>query len=400
MIECQSNLAYDLNVNIVLLGSVNPHDFDLGNQDLEKIQGLSFRRSVPVSDLAMTLIEFGHNVTVLGIAKTLEPELSLRTQNGLKLIYVRGRNKEKIKALTFYSVERQALLTQIALIKPDVIHAHWTYEYALTAQDSGLPYVITVHDDPWGIFLGFRNFYFFLRLLIAIRVRVRATTADNFVFVSGYMRSLWHQRMFATGGLVIPNMNRLVKTKSSRSQKAETVISVGNPDRRKNIRGLLAAWEMALVVNPNLRLHLVGPGLGEKDRLAQKYNHRFEVGQVTWHGSLNRTELKTLYSSCDVLVHPSQRESFGLIFLEAFAFDLGVIALAQSGSVFEVVGDAGLIIEDGTKESLCDAILRLTSNQTLIDQLTENGRLRLKFYSPDRITAMYISLYEKVSRNK
>jgi glycosyltransferase involved in cell wall biosynthesis len=201
--------------------------------------------------------------------------------------------------------------------------------------------------------------------------------------------------MFATGGEVIPNMNRLSIVKSNESARVNNVISVGNTNRRKNIRGLLAAWQMVVITNPNLRLHLVGPGLGAGDPLAHEFENKFNSGQVTWHGSIPRCELSNLYSRCKVLVHPSRWESFGLIYLEAFAGNLGVITLAKSGSTAEVVGDAGLILKDDSPKSLSDAILNLTSNQNLLNQLTENGRARLEKYSPTVVTRMYISLYER-----
>ena len=135
--------------------------------------------------------------------------------------------------------------------------------------------------------------------------------------------------------------------------------------------------------------------MGKGDPLAQEFENKFEVDQVIWHGSITRHELSEIYSTCNVLVHPSQWESFGLIYLEAFAFDLGVITLAKSGSTAEVIGDAGLILGDDSPKSLSDAILNLTSNQTLLDQLTVNGRARLKQYSPNQVTRSYISLYER-----
>ena len=383
-------------MNIVLLGSVNPLDFDLTQEDYKRVSNLKFGRSVPVSDLAITLIELGHEVTIIGIIGSIDSVSSLKTNNGVKLIYIPGRRQEKLKAITFYSVERKSILSQIASIKPDVVHAHWTYEYALAAQDSELPCVITVHDEPWEILRDFRNVYFFLRLLNAIRVRTRRS--QNFVFVSEYLRTLWNQRMFVSRGEVIPNMNRLEIGKFDESKRLNHVIAVGNTDRRKNIRGLLAAWQMTLITNPNLRLHLVGPGLGAGDPLAHEFENKFNSGQVTWHGIVTRRELSNLYSHCKVLVHPSRWESFGLIYLEAFAGNLGIITLAKSGSTAEVVGDAGLILKDDSPRTLSNAILTLTSNKILLNQLTQSGKLRLDRYSPNLVATMYISLYERTIR--
>jgi len=381
-------------VNIVLLGSVNPLELDLSTQDISRLIGANFAHSVPVSDLATSLVKFGHKVTVIGVISGMSEDVQcLTTQNGVRLIYVRGRRREKLKAISFYSSERKLILRQIALIKPDVIHAHWTYEYALAAQDSGLPHVITVHDEPWEILRNFRNFYRFLRLLVAIRVRIRSS--DNFSFVSDYIRTLWNQRMFGSGGIVIPNMNRLAISDSHLSEHLGNVITVGNDGRSKNVRSLLEAWEVVLVTNPDLHLHIVGPGLGMGDSLAKKYQHKFGAHQVTWHGSITRGELSDLYSRCKVLVHPSRHESFGLIYLEAFAANLGIITLAKSGSANEIVGDAGLILDDDSPQAISGAVLRLTSDHELLDRLTETGKKRLDLYSPDLVTRMYISLYKR-----
>lgn len=380
-------------MKIVLLGSVNPLDFDLSDADSKRVNGRKFGRSVPVSDLAITLAELGHEVIVIGVVGIKNSVLSLTTQNGVKLIYLLGRKQKKLKAATFYFLERQSILSQIASIKPDLVHAHWTYEYALAAQDSRLPYVITVHDDPWEIFKGFRNLYFFLRLLVAVRVRSRGS--ENFIFVSEYIRTRWNLRMFRVSGEVIPNMNRLENDQIDGSTQANQVITVGNTDRRKNIRGLLAAWGIALLTNPHLRLHIVGPGLGAGDSLAREFDNKFEYGQVTWHGSVTRSELSNLYSKCKILVHPSMHESFGMIYLEAFSHNLGIITCAESGSAEEIVGDAGIILDKYSPQFLADAIVNLASNQTLLNELTQKGRSRLKLYSPDLITKRYISLYER-----
>ena len=48
----------------------------------------------------------------------------------------------------------------VALIrdfKPDVVHGHWTYEFALGAMDTGLPCGVTAHDSPYTIVKYFPN---------------------------------------------------------------------------------------------------------------------------------------------------------------------------------------------------------------------------------------------------
>lgn len=381
-------------MRILLLGSVNPLDLDI---DLLVPDHLPrFGRSVPVSDLGLTLAELGHEVYIIGHLSGLTETYRFSLENGVRLIYVPGRTKEKLKALTFYGRERKLMLRQIASIKPDFIHAHWTYEYALTAQDAQVPYLITVHDDPFEVFKSFRNLYFFLRYLNAIYVRLRSD--GNFVFVSNHMRNMWNRRMLACERNVIPNMTRMKNRAVQKHQETGHVISVGNLDRHKNIRGLLEAWKLVIEQNPEMKLHLVGPGLGSNDCFSRKYKDDFNSDQVMWHGSITRQELSNLYERCEVLVHPSLQESFGLIYLEAFVFNLGIIAFSKSGSVNEVVGDAGLILNSETPQSLALAIQSLLSNQNLLDELKQNGHRRLLNHYPEKIAKKYISLYEQCLR--
>jgi len=81
--------------------------------------------------------------------------------------------------------------------------------------------------------------------------------------------------------------------------------------------------------------------------------------------------------------------------LKLFSGDLGVITLLKSGSAAEVIGDAGWILDDDSPKSISDAILSLTSNQTLLNELTKKGRARLKLYSSNEVTTKYVSLYER-----
>ena len=43
-------------------------------------------------------------------------------------------------------VERHAVRDGVLRTRPDLVHAHWCYEYALGAFASGIPTLVTVHD--------------------------------------------------------------------------------------------------------------------------------------------------------------------------------------------------------------------------------------------------------------
>ncbi|QJD98661.1 glycosyltransferase family 1 protein [Massilia forsythiae] len=70
----------------------------------------------------------------------------------------------------------------------------------------------------------------------------------------------------------------------------------------------------------------------------------------------DQRRLAALLAGCDVLVHPGDCETFGLIVLEAMACGLPVVA-ANGGGVAELVdGDTGILAEPNSPDSLAGAI--------------------------------------------
>jgi alpha-1,6-mannosyltransferase len=70
----------------------------------------------------------------------------------------------------------------------------------------------------------------------------------------------------------------------------------------------------------------------------------------------DQRQLATLLASCDLLVHPGDCETFGLIVLEAMSCGLPVVA-ANAGGVAELVDfDTGLLAEPNSVSSLAEAI--------------------------------------------
>ena len=70
----------------------------------------------------------------------------------------------------------------------------------------------------------------------------------------------------------------------------------------------------------------------------------------------NQQDLARLIASCDVLVHPGDRETFGLIVLEAMACGIPVVG-TSSGGVAELVDPStGILVEPNSVAQLCEGI--------------------------------------------
>jgi N-acetyl-alpha-D-glucosaminyl L-malate synthase BshA len=100
----------------------------------------------------------------------------------------------------------------------------------------------------------------------------------------------------------------------------------------------------------------------------------------------------------DVLLLPSEQESFGLAALEAMAVQVPVVA-SRVGGLPEVVddGENGFLSPVGDVDKMADDAVRLLLDARLRKEFGRRARaMAIERYSTDRVIPKYISFYEKV----
>lgn len=103
-------------------------------------------------------------------------------------------------------------------------------------------------------------------------------------------------------------------------------------------------------------------------------------------------------SAADVLLLPSEQESFGLAALEAMACEVPVIATCVGG-VPEVVtdGETGFLSPVGDIEKMSVDAVRLLDNKSMRHEMGKRAReSALSRYSTDLIIPKYLEVYERV----
>jgi len=90
--------------------------------------------------------------------------------------------------------------------------------------------------------------------------------------------------------------------------------------------------------------------------------------------------MRDLYNAADIFVLPSistrmWKEQFGMVLVEAMACGTPVIS-TTSGSIPEVVGNAGILVPANDPGELAGAIALLCSSDELLDELGRKGRAR------------------------
>jgi alpha-1,6-mannosyltransferase len=98
----------------------------------------------------------------------------------------------------------------------------------------------------------------------------------------------------------------------------------------------------------------------------------------------DQRQLARLLASCDVLVHPGDCETFGLIVLEAMACGLPVVGTAGGGVAELVDEDTGILAQPNNADSLAEAIEAIYARD--LAQLGINARRKAQdHYDWDRV---------------
>jgi len=102
--------------------------------------------------------------------------------------------------------------------------------------------------------------------------------------------------------------------------------------------------------------------------------------------------------AADVLLLPSEQESFGLAALEAMACEVPVVA-SRVGGVPEVVddGETGFLSETGDIEKMADDAARLLADEKFRSNMGRRAReSAISRYNTDLVIPRYIEFYQKV----
>ena len=226
-----------------------------------------------VVNIVRALLHHGYRVSVI----TLSPELSTRRiMKGPQLTYYAYPSRIKHRMRDLYKLEREGLREGILSSKPDLLHAQWTYEYALAALETGLPTLITCRDSGFQILRFSKDLYRLGRLYLQIRVlrRARYLTA-----VSPYLADSLRW-LTKTNINVIPNTIQLPQQKTIRTQWAG---SSGGPVRiatvlngwgsRKNPKAAIKAFNILKRKIPEVEMFMYGFDF-EDGGMASKWSKR------------------------------------------------------------------------------------------------------------------------------
>jgi glycosyltransferase involved in cell wall biosynthesis len=150
---------------------------------------------------------------------------------------------------------------------------------------------------------------------------------------------------------------------------------MASSERYKGHDPLLEVWTSVIAEVP--RAHLVIAGAGDDEaRLRARTRELRLDGSVHFAGAVESPVLAALYRDAAMLVLPSPREGFGLVYLEAMSF--GRPCIAAPGAAQEIIEDGvtGFIVDPGQPRALAAAIVRLFQDPDLAGAMGTRARGR------------------------
>lgn len=177
------------------------------------------------------------------------------------------------------------------------------------------------------------------------------------------------------------------------------LLHVGDLHARRNLAMVARALDRVRRRSPALReTSLVLAGVdrgtgGELARLGERSGRA--VPLVTFAGAVAESTLVALYRHAAALVYPSRYEGFGLPLLEAMSCGTPVIA-ANTSSIPEVVGDAGVLLDPEDEDAWVEAIARVLDDPGHVAQLTRMGLARAATFSWRRTALETAAVYRRL----
>ncbi|MEK7385116.1 MAG: glycosyltransferase family 4 protein, partial [candidate division NC10 bacterium] len=165
-----------------------------------------------------------------------------------------------------------------------------------------------------------------------------------------------------------------------RADGRPTVLSVARMYPRKRLEDLLRAAAILRARIPGVRLRIVGGG-PEAVRLRDLHRELGLGDTVQFLGEVSRAGLAVEYVSAHCFCLPTVQEGFGLVFAEAMAAGLPVVA-CRAAAVPELVEDrrTGLLVNPRSPDELARALETLLMNEGLRKEFGAAGAQRVEAY--------------------
>jgi len=333
---------------------------------------------------------------------------------GKKILFREGNNGnyelEKGKTIFYGYAHRYLFVTSliriINSIKPDIIHiAQEPYsllalEVILLRNMFSRKSKIVFRSSSNTMHLSFK--FSFIYSLIQKYV---FKSSDYAEVVNSEVKKILFKKGFKNPIKIIPHgrNHELFKKLNSTHLKQSLGLNsftIGFFGRLIEAKGVLTLIDAMRLLQNDSKLLIVGNG-PLKMRIVEEVKNARLKNRVILLNTIPQEKIPEYLNCLDVLVLPSittpfWKESFGRVLIEAMACEVSVIG-SSSGEIPNVIGDSGLIFEEGNSVDLKNKIKMLISSKELRNKKKKKGRQRfLDNFTWEKIAEKHYEIYKEL----
>jgi len=345
------------------------------------------------------LVKLGHDVTVF----TSDALREGRIQQ--KQAFFSGVHVERLPTwfrLSYFTPFFPSVYWKALTAEYDVLHVH-SYRQPhnlslLFAKLRGKKTVLSVHWPDYPKSLRSALINFFIPIFDGTLGRLLLLFCDA-VIVQTKAEERWLRQKFGNlenvvilpPGIASHYLKRRNSTTFRKKYRIQgsMVLYVGRLHASKGVHKLLTIAPSF----PKTMFVLVGDG-PERALLEHAIKDK-KLTNVRLIGRVNEEEKLQAYASCDVFIHPTDYDAFGITLLEAMSQEKPVLG-SKVGGIPSVIGADGLTFAKDDLNDLTKQLIRLLTNVTLRHTLGRHGRKKVEQMTWDKIAQRLVRIYRSL----
>ena len=284
----------------------------------------------------------------------------------------------------------------------DLLHVHYAMPHAISAflaqemlGDTQLPLVTTLHGTD--VILSEKWPAMFDVVKFSIEKSTVVTAVSNYLTKKNY--NIFGDTIKVETIYNFVDYHKFNPKEESQEVSTVTYIHISNFRAIKRSVDVIECFYLIQKEVPNAMALMVGEGplLADCQTKVEAYNLQ---NKVRFIGS--DKNITPLLNESDIMILPSEVESFSLVAIEAGASEIPVLAYKVGGLV-EVVSDrhSGFLFEKGDYQAMARKGIELAKNPVLRKQIGRQARSFVKSkFSPEKIIPQYENIYKKALASK
>ena len=253
-------------------------------------------------------------------------------------------------------------------VEVDIVHAHF-YDMGYCAvknkKNFGYKVVLTEH------YSGYVNNEKKTVKHLKKHYRLAYEQAD-IVLAVGNQLAQQLKHLYRVNVEVVPNVvditvfNEALEKRHSKTDGIVRFVAVGRLTEQKNFELLIKAFSRALITKKNMTLNIIGDGI-LYEKLSDIIREENAENEISLLGGMSRDEIAIEFSKADCFALLSSYETFGVVYIEALAAGLPVIATSCGGPEDFIKKEYGILLDNPNEETASNAIIQMSNTYLSYD---------------------------------